>query len=241
MGIGNVTLIQTTWAHLPDQQHRLAVFIGRVAKDGECEFYGGRELLAQGLGRQVPDEPADDDDSDTARQARRVRRATFEAVRHCMRRLEQVGFLEQNRKPARGQTTRYKVNPTFNGPERVWSVTGQSESGLLTASTDQSESGLLAASTDQTKSVQQARRDLPTDQTRSANGPDEVWPKEEEEEVNEDLGEDPTGRRGQPPDRAGEASDESDSSWGEAETCQHRRRTVDGDCLDCGDEQRDAS
>lgn len=169
MGIGNVTQIQATWGHLPDQQHRLAVYIGRIAKDDECEFYGGRELLAIGLGRKVPAEPGDDDESDEAREARKVRKATFEAVRHCLRCLERVGFIELIRKPARGQTTRYKVHPIFNRPEAVWPVT------------DQSESGPLAVSTGQTESTQQARPDRSTGQTESANGPGGVWPKEEED------------------------------------------------------------
>jgi len=199
MGIGNVTEIQTTWGHLPDQAHRLAVYMGRVATDKEREFYGGRELLAIGLGRPVPTEPDDDDDSDDAREARKLRKATFEAVRRCMRYLESVGFIEQTRAPARKQTTRYKLNPSFNGPDEPWPVTGQTNRGPSKGSTGQ------------THRAQRARPTVPTGQTNRADGPDEPWPKEEED-VGEDLAEDASRSVGdQPQDRVREAGD-GDSS-----------------------------
>jgi hypothetical protein len=111
MGAGNVKAVYGRWGHLPDRPFRLLVFMAVTAKDdGDPPLYwGGRETLAVGLGREIPDKPTQDDASPESERARRTRHAAFESVRATVEQLVKAGAIRRTRKAFPGKTAEYAL------------------------------------------------------------------------------------------------------------------------------------
>lgn len=109
MGAGNVALVYARWGHLPDRAFRLLGFMALISldKDAQPMFWGGREALAGALGRQTPEEPAEGDMSPRAVQARKDRRADFEAVKSGMRTLVDNSVVEVSARARPGRNAQY--------------------------------------------------------------------------------------------------------------------------------------
>lgn len=111
MGAGNVAQVYARWAHLPDRAFRLLVFMSLISLDHDAEpkFWGGREQLAGALGRITPPEPAQGDTSARAEQARKDRRADFEAVKSGIRDLVDNHVIEVASRARPGRNAEYRL------------------------------------------------------------------------------------------------------------------------------------
>ena len=78
MGAGNVKAAFVHWGDLPGGPFRLLVYMALRTKDGDKhpQFWGGREDLAFGLGRRVPEERDE--------VSRKAREAAFKALKDAM-------------------------------------------------------------------------------------------------------------------------------------------------------------
>jgi hypothetical protein len=116
VGATNVKLAFANWRDLDDRPFRLLTFMALTSLDTDTEertrrlFYGGRESLALGLGRVVPDEPAPEDITDEALEARRVRNAAFVAVRTAMSQLKARGAVQEIRAAKGGSRAWYRLD-----------------------------------------------------------------------------------------------------------------------------------
>lgn len=122
MGAGNVKAVYGLWGHLPDRPFRLLAFMALTAKDDDqppC-FWGGRETLAVGLGRDVP--TGDDAAS------KRARHAAFEAVRSSLSQLVTAGAIKRTRSASPGRTAKYELILKFGMAQAEPAPNGTGES-----------------------------------------------------------------------------------------------------------------
>lgn len=114
MGASNVALVFAYWGALPGAPFRLLTFMALTALDADDppRFWGGRDALAQALGRSVPPEPDDDDDSDEAAAVRRQRKRAHEAVRIGLKELVATGAVTVAKEARAGRRAEYRLHLT---------------------------------------------------------------------------------------------------------------------------------
>lgn len=94
MGAGNVKAVYALWRDVPDPAFRLLVFMALTAKDEDDppQFWGGRETLALGIGRNPPFTESD-----------------FRAVDRAMGKLRAAGAIVQSRHSSKMLTARHDL------------------------------------------------------------------------------------------------------------------------------------
>lgn len=119
MGATNVKAVYVLWGHLPDRPFRLLAYMAVVALDEPTDhtpartYWQGRDSLAVGLGRKVPSEPRDGDESPAAEEVRRDREAIFRAVGRALTELRQANAITTVRRSAPNhQAARYELQLT---------------------------------------------------------------------------------------------------------------------------------
>lgn len=112
MGARNVSAVFARWTHVPDPAFRVLVFMALVTYDHADPpvFWDGQEALAVGLGRMIPEEPAESDSSARADAARRQREADIRAVKRCLQVLTGVGVVKVHRRHAPGRHAEYALS-----------------------------------------------------------------------------------------------------------------------------------
>lgn len=120
MGIRNVNAAFVYWSHLPDRPFRLLIRMCTIANDDTRRYYGGQEMLAEGLGLTFPPLPRADDETseDEAAQIRKDRDRAFRCVRRAMQTLTDSGVVVVDEPARSGRRAQYSVHP-FNAPEPV--------------------------------------------------------------------------------------------------------------------------
>lgn len=116
MGASNVRLVYATRGALPDQPFRLLVYMALTSLDEDREgttarrYFAGREPLALALGRDLPGEPQDCDQSAAAVAARRTRNAAFAAVKAALKVLKETGAITVVRQGGFRRQSEYALN-----------------------------------------------------------------------------------------------------------------------------------
>lgn len=123
MGAGNVKAVYALWGTLPDPAFRLLAFMALIAGDDDQppQFWGGRELLATGLGRRPPFDAAD-----------------YRAVDRAMKKLRNVGALVQSRHASPMTTAQHDL---VLSPDAVCRVNNSVDDGEERANTRHAASG----------------------------------------------------------------------------------------------------
>jgi hypothetical protein len=154
MGAGNVKAVYGLWGHLPDNPFRLLAFMALTSRDEDRppRFWGGRETLAVGLGRDVP---SGDDQA-----ARRARRATFEAVRWTVQQLIEAGAIQRTRNASPGRTAEYALS-LFPGMAQTQPVPNGADSACAMTHTESAHWPRLSLSMAQTESGPEEEQDYP--------------------------------------------------------------------------------
>ena len=131
MGASNVMTAYLRWSHLPDRAFRALVYMALVSMDTDKEprYYAGREaLIVNGLGRQLPPQPAASDTSVRANEFRKVRAADYQAAKVVVSQLVKAGAIVLDTAPARKRSAEYVltldsptgyVSPTERGTSNV--------------------------------------------------------------------------------------------------------------------------
>ena len=104
MGAGNVKAAFVHWGGLPGGPFRLLVYMALRTKDGDKhpQFWGGREDLAFGLGRRVPEERDE--------VSRKAREAAFKALKDAMAVLTRRGAVRVVERARPGRNAVYEIN-----------------------------------------------------------------------------------------------------------------------------------
>lgn len=119
MGIRNVNAAFVYWSHLPDRPFRLLIRMCQIANDDTRTYYGGQEMLAQGLGINAPSLPHDDEtDSDEMDRIRDERDAAFRRVRRALQTLTDSGVVSLLNVPRVGVRATYAIH-AYSPPEQV--------------------------------------------------------------------------------------------------------------------------
>jgi hypothetical protein len=152
MGAGNVKAVYGWWGHLPDRPFRLLAFMALTAKDDATPptYWGGRESMAVGIGRDVP---TGDDDA-----AAKERHATFEAVRWTVNKLIKAGAVERTRAASPGRTAEYALilRPAMT---QTQSVPNDPDSVCATTQTQSAQRPRLSLRMGQTESGPEEYKD----------------------------------------------------------------------------------
>lgn len=119
MGIRNVNAAFAYWSHLPDRPFRVLVRMCQIANDDTRTYYGGQEMLAQGIGLDVPEMPHEDQATPEERdRIHKVREDAFRKVRRGMQTLTDAGVVSLLNTPRVGVRANYAIN-AHNPPEQV--------------------------------------------------------------------------------------------------------------------------
>ncbi|WP_456824169.1 hypothetical protein [Cellulomonas sp. P5_E12] len=119
MGATNVRFALLQFGHLQAEHPwpmLVLVALANITLDDDSDgrpartFWGGFGYLAECMDGRLPAEPDQDDDSDAATDARRVRANRFRAIRRAYPVLLEAGALTRARKPAPGRPTQYRLN-----------------------------------------------------------------------------------------------------------------------------------
>ena len=104
MGAGNVKAAYVHWGDLPGGPFRLLVYMALRTKDGDRnpQFWGGREDLAFGLGRHIPE--------GTDEASRHEREKAFKAVKLAIGALLKVGAIRTVERAKPGRNAVYEIN-----------------------------------------------------------------------------------------------------------------------------------
>ncbi|WP_143220354.1 hypothetical protein [Actinomadura sp. CNU-125] len=104
MGAGNVKAAFVHWGALPGGPFRLLVYMALRTRDGDARprYYGGREDLAFGLGRRVPDD-------DGSEESRKAREASFKAVKDAVATLTRRGAVRVVARARPGRNAEYEL------------------------------------------------------------------------------------------------------------------------------------
>ena len=120
MGIRNVNAAFVYWSHLPDRPFRVLVRMCAIANDDTRHYYGGQELLAEGLGLTFPPLPGADADLTDDEQAaiHKARDEAFRRVRRALQVLTDAGVVKVKVKAKSARRAEYIVHPG-TPPEQV--------------------------------------------------------------------------------------------------------------------------